>query len=1292
MIHLHNHTSGSNVRYYDSIIRPEILVKKAKELGHPAIAITDHASLSSVPDFHSACIKHEIKPIIGSEIYLTRDGLTGQTHEGGEKFLHLVLLAKNRTGYRALNEIQTLAAQHSYTKNIKRMPTYMSHLVAIMRKFKGHLIATTACLGGLIGKDVLGYFKSPNTDALNNIQNKLLFFKDLFGEDCFFLELQPALYKEQIKYNEFLVELSQRLDIPLTVACDAHYVEKEDFDLHHTFLNSQNQNAKVRETEDFYRYTYLMNDEETLNNLIEGNISRDTALQAMSNTDRIAASVEEYSLKMENNYLMETTHRDPNWETILKEKKDMLGIPMCEVFYNSPYEIDRYFLYQVLINFEQKVEKGWITKVDRAIERIEEELDTFWQISGTINERLARYFQTMKEMLAIVWKISIVGVGRGSAGGSLICFLFDITSLNPLEVYDQEKQELPFWRFLHPDRPELADIDVDSSSAKKEEIINALAEWASTQNHVLAKVATRGTLKSKQALQIAARGLGYESEDILYFSSLVPVVRGFPMGLEECSENPSFLGEFVGSEKVLEIAKQLEGLVVSSGEHAAAVCFFNQDDMFERCSFSMSKSGVLTTEYDLGELEKLNIAVKFDMLSTKAIDVLINSVLLLCEEGYMDWQGDLKSTYDQYLHPSMINHRDPKIWEMINRNEIIGLFQFDTQVGAQGIKIGQPQSLYELSDINSVIRLMPPEDEEGRKGELPLITYSRHKSNSSIWDLQMKHKGLTEEEIGIVKEHLKLSYGITITQELVMMLTMDKRIAGFSMNDANACRKAIAKKKIDLMEKVKSLFFEKGRALQTSENLLNYVWYDCIMLSAGYGFSLLHSTLYSFIALQQAYLNTFFPTIIYSAARLLVDSQSAAFLSEQLTFLDEEDEEEEKELQSKNVNYFKLASALNQTRQAGIDIRLPSLNKSAFTFKPSVDENAIYFGLKGITRISDTIIQNIIANRPYIGWQDLLKKVKLNVLQVSNLIKAGALDEFGDRRTILAEYCKSIADTKSRLTLQNAAKLIELNLIPQELFQDNIKVFKINKHLRKHFLIEDLFIPEGEIIPYIHELDFDQVEYDEFNSMYFEERRWKRYYDQNMLPIKNYIQKNHDALLKQMNEHAVKEKEGKYMKGTIADWEMDSLSFYYTHHKFEEEEYQKALQKWGVCNFNDLPEEPEIEWQNGEAKKFRLSTIAGVAIGRDKMKNLVGVLTTDGYFNVKVYRSTFNKFDKQIKTAAETEKSWFSKGTMLLLQGYRMDDEFKIKAYKSSSNPMLTRVIGPNEITTKRIEEEEENE
>ena len=353
----------------------------------------------------------------------------------------------------------------------------------------------------------------------------------------------------------------------------------------------------------------------------------------------------------------------------------------------------------------------------------------------------------------------------------------------------------------------------------------------------ISRVATFGTEKSKSAIQTAARGLGYEPEIGMFLSSMVPVDRGFPRKLSICingDEDNAPVREFKEAVReypdIFKVAQGIEGLINSLSQHAAAIVIIEDDELHERTSLMKSPSGGTVTAYSLDDLEDKIGLVKYDMLVINSLDAIQTNLYLLAEYGYIDWQNSLKETYDKYLHPSKIEYDNPEMWALAHKHEVIGLFQHDSPQGVQAIDLIQPTSLAELAAGNSAMRLMANEYHT----ELPLITYSKQKQNINLWYNDMRRYGLNDEEVETLEQYLTISYGVCIEQEPAMLLAMDERIAGFSMLEANRLRKTIAKKRLEEVENLKLFFYEKGRALGTREQMLDYVWNEAFGLQFGY--------------------------------------------------------------------------------------------------------------------------------------------------------------------------------------------------------------------------------------------------------------------------------------------------------------------------------------------------------------------------------------------------------------------------------------------------------------------------
>lgn len=450
--------------------------------------------------------------------------------------------------------------------------------------------------------------------------------------------------------------------------------------------------------------------------------------------------------------------------------------------------------------------------------------------------------------------------------------------------------------------------------------------------------------------------------------------------------------------------------------------------------------------------------------------------------------------------------------------------------------------------------------------------------------------------------------------------------------------------------------------------------------------SMIHTVSYSIIALQETHLNVHYPPIFWATARLLVEASSIDFMEEDLEFLKTEEEEEVEEKQEKNVNYFKMSAAMGETRSFGVKILPPDINKSTFSFRPSVEENAIYFGLKGISRIGGPIIREIIANRPYTSMEDFLSKVKVNVTQATNLIKAGAFDSLGDRTELLHNYCKNRAAVKTTLNLRNMNLLINSNLIPEDL-KFYADLFRFNKYI-KGFEMGGYYHLNDEDKRFLEHFLFNEIQWIDGKEV-VSPALWKKFYEKNMDVIRAWIKENMTELLDKVNSSAIQAELDKYAKGNIAKHEMEALNYYYSYHELDTPEYKTWLDSLGVVQFNSLPEQPEVEQIWNGRKIFKLYRIAGTSIGRDKAKHIAGIEGTSGFFKAKFYRSQFLKYDKQIRENGRTEKSWFGKGQKLLLTGYRAGDQFIVKSYKNHKygNPIY-RFEEPRQLIATRLGED----
>lgn len=466
---IHNHTEYSNLRLLDSINRATDLIKRAREIGLAGLAITDHEVLSSHVEAVQAYQKmlkrgdftpEEFKLALGDEIYLVPDvtQMREDYQNSGHHYYHFVLVAKDQEGYRQLKEISTTAWANSYTqRGMERTPIDYQQIKSIVEKNPGHLIGTTACLGGQLPKLVMKLEKAEKVHGglskevaliKSEINDFMQFCISLFGKDDFYIEVQPSFQPEQLMVNARLKSIAAFYGVKMIFATDSHYLRKEDRFVHKSFLNSMD---GEREVDDFYATAYMMEQEEVYEYL-KGTFTDEEFAEMVQNSIDIADKIEVYDL-----YKPQIIpHVDVNAR--LKELKQkhyhLVALAANDNAYirnmmNSDSEQDQYWIYACA---EGMAKKGLSDRANYW-KRIDMEAKELWEISDIIKDRMTKYYNTMQFIIELVWDNgnSIVGPARGSATGFLTCYLLEITQLDPI-VWN-----LPHWRHLTSTRPELPD-------------------------------------------------------------------------------------------------------------------------------------------------------------------------------------------------------------------------------------------------------------------------------------------------------------------------------------------------------------------------------------------------------------------------------------------------------------------------------------------------------------------------------------------------------------------------------------------------------------------------------------------------------------------------------------------------------------------------------------------------------------------------------------------------------------------------------------------------------------------
>lgn len=370
----------------------------------------------------------------------------------------------------------------------------------------------------------------------------------------------------------------------------------------------------------------------------------------------------------------------------------------------------------------------------------------------------------------------------------------------------------------------------------------------------------------------------------------------------------------------------------------------------------------------------------------------------------------------------------------------------------------------------------------------------------------------------------------------------------------------------------------------------------------------------------------------------------------------------------------------------GIEVSPPDVNKSSYTFSPDPENSIIRYGLSGIVKVGEDVIQSIIENRPYKSIEDFLAKVKITKPQMVNLIKAGAFDSFGDRNDIMHQYINSVSDVKKRITMQNMKMLIDFGLIPEE-YDFQCRVFNYNKYLKKFKAQEYYSLNNIAYAFYEQNFDLDKLTQNDIPESGFciKQTVWDKIYKAEMDKVRPYIQKHNEELLKAVNDRLTREVWDKYCEGSLSKWEMDSVSFYSHPHELENVD----MERYNFDDFFKLSENPDIERiiniKGKQVPLFRIHRIIGTVLDRDKAKKTVTLLTTSGVVTVKIYGGVFSYYDKQISEKGADgkkhviEKSIFSRGNKLIITGIRRDDYFLAKKYSRTPYHLVEQIISIDE-------------
>lgn len=1247
----HNHSFYSNIRLLDALPSPESIIDRAIELDLGMIGISDHESLSSHirVNKYAQQLKDQypnFKIALGNEIYLT------DTRNNGQKYYHFLLLARDTQGHQLLREASSVAWKNSYyDRGLQRVPLLYSELEELIKKYgKGHMIASSACIGSLIGQQLLAMReaeiignKQGRKEAHDKIVQHILFCKEQFGED-FYLEIAPALYDDQIWVNKKTLQLCDVFDLKATVQDDSHRLTQEDYIAHKALLNSKQ--GEREDIDKFYGYTYLQSYEDIRKHLEPVGCDCDLLF---ANSMEVAEKIEEYSLLRPQQVPRVAV---PNFP----KEKGQTGYQYLDKMYNSDDEQERYWVNYCVDKLKEKdlYNKTYLT-----------ELNEEARVQQVIGEKLGTcifaYPIFLQHYFDLIWECGgCIGTGRGSSSAGLDNYLMNLTQYDPIKAGVNN-----YFRYLNDSRTELPDLDFDLPPTVRPKWFEKIREERGELG--LVQVATFSTMSSRAAVLSACRGYrskdypeGIDNDQAQYLTSLIGAERGFTYSIKEMIEgnpekglkpNITFIKAVNQYDGLLDIIKKLEGTVSNRSIHASGIIFNEPGHEFDDGAIMTAPDGTLITQWSLHDAEAAG-KVKIDSLVTDIMEKITQCILLLQEYGYIEPWLNLKESYEKYVHPDVLPIDKEEIWDAIDNVTVNNLFQFNTQVGSQAVKKLRPRSVKELSAINALIRLMAQE----KGAETPVDRYYRIQQYPEQWEEEMSSYGLTREEQSIIKEYCQYTYGTLPLQDDLMLMMMDKRLFGFDLEYTNFARKVIGKKLMDKIPELHQKILEKAK----SPALGKYIWEVLFSQEMGYAFNAEHTYSYSLIGVQCAYLATQFPEVFWNTACLRVD----AGLEE-----------------TSSTNYGKIAKAIGDIKARGTIFSLVNINKSQYEFTPDIDSNGIIYGMKALNGVGGEIVQDIIANRPYSSLQDFQEKVKCNKTVMISLIKSGAFDQFGERSEIMRDYLTQMSEPKKRITLQNFNGLNEKGLIPSELdFQRRLFVY--NKALKKNCLIDGVFVMRADNYYKFYEEFFDIDLLEPYgNKLAIKQDTWKKLYDKYMKKAKDYFKEHQQELLDKYNQTLFQEQWDKYASGNYSSWEMDALGMYYHDHELRN--IDKA--RYNVSDFGDLPISPIVDKvfkRNGiEIPIFKLDRIMGTVIAKDDAHSSFSLLTVnDGVVTVKISRDYFARINRRISEVQADgkkkarEAGWLQKGTKLIVQGIRREQMFLAKNYSKSKYHQVYKI------------------
>ena len=900
-VHLHCHTQFSLLDGASDIAS---MMDKAAADGQKGVALTDHGNMFGAFKFVAEAERRDLKPIIGCEFYLVEDrhkkSFSRAKGEQDKRF-HQLLLAKNQKGYENLSKLCSLGFIEGLYSKFPRIDKEL-----LLQHHEG-LIATSCCIGAEIPQAIMH-------GNLELAEEKLRWWLDLFGED-FYIEIQrhrgleniDGLGISQEDINQQLIKFANQYNIKIIATNDSHYLEEDDY-APHDILLCINTNSLVEEmnrfkfpSSDFYFKTQAeMN---TLFSDVPESI--DTTMEIYDKIDKLTLARDVLlpafplppGVKTQDDYLRQLTYEGAKkrYGTITPNIKERLDFEL-EVIRNSGYP--GYFL-------------------------------------------IVQDFTTTAREMGVS-----VGPGRGSAAGSAVAYCIGITNVDPI------KYDLLFERFLNPERVSMPDIDIDFDDEGRQKVIDYVIDKYG-QNQV-AQIVTYGTMAAKMSLRDVGRVLNVplpevdrvaktfpvhlkaKLKTVLADGDIDPKLKG-AMNSEDVEKAYQFRAlasqdDDIG--KMIQTAKKLEGSVRNTGIHACGVVI-TPDEITKYVPVKIDKdSNMLVSQFDNSVAEDAGL-LKMDFLGLKTLTIIKSAVRMI------------KETHGVEIDPEEISLEDVKTYELFQRGETVGIFQYESPGMQKYMKELVPTAFEDLIAMNALYRPGPLE-------YIPNFVARKHGREPITYDLPD------------MEEYLKETYGITVYQEQVMLLS--QKLAGFSKGQADMLRKAMGKKKKKLIDQLHPLFIDGGKANGHPEEILEKVWKDWEAF-ASYAFNKSHSTCYAFVAFQTAFLKAHYP---------------AEFMAAVLTH-------------NKN-DISKITFFLRECKRMGLTVLGPNVNESVSDF--SVNQKGhILFGLSALKGVGEGPVEEILEERkqggPFTNIFDMSRRLSLRAVNkrvMESLVLGGAFD------------------------------------------------------------------------------------------------------------------------------------------------------------------------------------------------------------------------------------------------------------------------------------------------------------